>query len=225
MISGYSYESFYIPLILKNATPELFPIDLFVNAGSVFNSFYFGIIGFLSNHINLNILLLIMFLVIVYVTGLAIFHLAMVLFDDKKTAYLSVFLLLIPKSAISLAILGISRGMMEPSVFVAPFLLFAIILFLKKYYWQACLIVAGMFYIQGMESAIVAGMFLFHFLMEIKTLPKRKLLVGVFCLILPVLPMFWKVASGGFFSVFSASEIEQWLSILHIRSWYHLFPF
>ncbi|MBU2529461.1 MAG: hypothetical protein KKD35_00325 [Elusimicrobia bacterium] len=224
ILSGYSYDSYYIPLILKNANPELFPVDLFVNSGSIYNSFYFKVIGFLSRYVELKIILFCLNLMVAYAMGMAIFYLSMVLFENKKVAYLSTILLLILKSAISVAFIGICMGS-EASGFSMPFLLFSIILFLKKYYWQACLIVAAMFYIQGMQASFVAGLFLFHFLMEIKTLPKRKVLVGFFCLIVPILPMFLKVVSGGFFKVFSPMEIEQWLLILHVRSWYHLFPF
>jgi len=224
MLCGYSSDSQYVPLILQKANPQLYPSDLFVNSSYILNSFYFGIMGFLSRYIELNLLFSVLSFMVAYADGLAVFYLTMVLFKNKGTAYLAVFLLLLSKSAISVAGIGITPSM-EPSGVVVPFLLLSIILFLKKYYWQAGLIISAMFYIQGMQASFVAGMFLFHFLMEIKNLDRKKVFLGIVCMILPAVPIFWDVFSGVFSNIYSAQDIKYWWKIIHMRSWYHLFPF
>ncbi|MBI4351142.1 MAG: hypothetical protein HY550_06865 [Elusimicrobia bacterium] len=225
LLCSYLPDSYYIPFVLKAADPSLFANDLFVNSQSVYNSYYFVILGRLSLYVDLGVLLAALHGLFVYAAALSVFALAMTLFKERKTAYLSVLLLLIPKCAVSLALAGINLGAPEPSEFAAPFLLLAIALFLNGAYRTACLLCGFMFYFQGMAALIVSALFCFFFIVRIKKLPLPAVAAAVLFLVLPVLPLAWKMLSAGFFEFAAPGEVARWLEILKLRSWYHVFPF
>lgn len=223
---GYSIEdSYFIPIVLNNANHNLYPTDLLVNSQSIFHSLFFPITGYLLRYIDFKVLFTILCFVTTFAIALSIFHLSLLLFKDKITSYLAVFLLLIGKFGISLTGIGIHQGLFEPSTMVRPFSLFAIYLFLKERYRIACLLTGLMFYIQGVEAFSVSAMFLFYFLVRIKHLPKRQILQSSFLLLLPVLPTAWKLLSSGFLEIPSQEVLHQWLAIIHFRSFWHIFPF
>lgn len=225
LVYSYLPDCYYIPFILKAADPSLFANDLFVNSQSTFNSYYFVLVGWLSRYMDLGVLFAVLHGLIVYAAGLSFFALSMTLFKEKRAAYLSVFLLLIPKSAVSLALAGINIGFPEPSAFVAPFLLLAILLFFKGAYRTASLLCGAMFYFQGMAALIVSVLFCFYFAARIRKLPPGIVAVSVLFLALPVLPLAWKMLSAGFFEFSAPGGVARWLEILRLRSWFHLFPF
>lgn len=225
LVYSYLPDCYYIPFIMKAADPSLFANDLFVNSQSTYNSYYFVLVGWLSRHMDLGVLFAVLHGLIVYAAGLSFFALSMTLFKERKAAYLSVFLLLIPKSAVSLALAGINTGFPEPSAFVAPFLLLAILLFFKGAYRTASLLCGAMFYFQGMEALIVSVLFCFYFAARIKKLPPGTVAVSVLFLALPILPLAWKMLSAGFFEFSAPGDVARWLEILRLRSWFHLFPF
>lgn len=225
LLYAYLPDSYYIPFIRKAADPALFPDDLFVNSQSVYNSYYFVLLGRLSRHLELGVLLGTLHAVFVYAAALSVFALSMTLFNERKTAFLSVLLLLVPKCAVSLALAGINLGAPEPSEFAAPFLLLAIGLFLKRSYRTACLICGAMFYFQGMEALIVSLLFCSFFLARTRELPLPTVAVSALCLVLPVLPLAWKMLSAGFFGLSAPGDVARWLEVLRLRSWFHLFPF
>ena len=223
---GYSIEdSYFIPIILNNANHNLYPTDLLVNSQSVFHSLFFPIAGYLLRYIDFKILFTILYFVTTFAIALSIFHLSLLLFKDKITSYLTVFLLLTLKFGISNTAMGINPGILEPSILAHLFSVFAIYLFLKEKYRIACLITGLIFYIQGVEAFSVSAMFLFYFLLRIKCLPKRQILQSAFLLFLPVLPVLWRLSSSGFFEISLQDVIPQWLAIIHFRSFWHLFPF
>lgn len=222
---GYTLEdSHYIAFTLNNANPHLYPTDLYINQQPYF-SLFIPITGYLSRYINVKFLFTILYLITTFATALAIFHLSLLLFKDKLTSYLAVFLLLISKCGISLTLLGINPGVFEPSLLARPFSLFAIYLFLKKRYRIACLMTGLIFYIQGMEAFSISAMFLLYFLIRIKDLPKLQISQSLFLLFLIVLPAGWKLSSSGFCEIPSQEVLHQWLAILRFRSFWHLFPF
>ncbi|MBL7196673.1 MAG: hypothetical protein ISS47_01090 [Candidatus Omnitrophica bacterium] len=223
---GYSIEnSYYIPIVLNNADPNLYPTDLLVNSQSVYHSLFFSITGYLVRYIDLKLLFTALSFMTTIAIAFSIFYLSLLLFKDKLTAYLAVFLLLISKGGISLTGIGIHQSLFEPSIMVIPFSLFSIYLFLKERYRIACLITGLMFYIHGVEAFSVSIMFLFYFLVKIRNLHKRQILQSIFLLFLPVLLIVWRLLSKVFFEVYSQEVIRQWLAILHFRSFWHLFPF
>lgn len=224
---AYSYfpDSFYISFILKAADPSLFANDLFVNSQSVYNSYYFVLVGWLSRHMDLGVLFAALHGLFVYAGCLSVFYLSMTLFKERLAAYLSVFLLLIPKYAVSLAMAGVNLGAPEPSAFAAPFLLLAMALFFNGAHRTACLLTGFMFYFQGMAALIVSLLFCFHFAFRRKEFALPAVLVPVLFLALPVLPLAWKMLSAGFFGFSAPGDVVRWLEILRLRSWYHLFPF
>jgi len=223
---GYSIEnSYYIPIVLNNVDPNLYPTDLLVNSQSVFHSLFFPITGFLVRYIDLKVLFTILSLLTSIAVAFLIFRLSLLLFKDKITAYLAVFLLLLPKFGFSVTGISIHQSIFEPSIMVLPFSLLAIYLFLKEKYPIACLIVGISFYIHGMEAFSVAVMFAVYFLLKIKEIPKRRILQSILLLVLSILPLALRLLSKGFFETHSREVIQQWLTILHFRSFYHLFPF
>ncbi len=224
LVYSYLPDCYYIPFILKGADPSLFANDLFVNSQSAYNSYYFVLVGWLSRHMDLGVLFAVMHGLIVYAACLSFFALSMTLFKERKAAYLAVFLLLIPKSAVSLALAGMNTGFPEPSAFVAPFLLLAILLFFKGAYRTASLLCGAMFYFQGMEALIVSALFCYYFAARMKKLPPQVVAVSVLLLALPVLPLAWKMLSSGFFEFSAPGDVARWLEILRLRSWFHLFP-
>lgn len=224
LVYSYLPDCYYIPFILKSADPSLFANDLFVNSQSTYNSYYFTLVGWLSRHLDLGVLFAVLHGLIVYAAALSFFALSMTLFKERKAAYLSVFLLLIPKSAVSLALAGINIGFPEPSAFVAPFLLLAILLFFKGAYRTASMLCGAIFYFHGMEALLVSVMFCFYFAARIKKLPPGIVAASVLLLALPVLPLAWKMLSAGFFEFSAPGDVARWLEILRLRSWFHLFP-
>ncbi len=226
LFSPYFFESYYVPLILKAADPKLFPGDLFVGSAGVYKSFFFSLLGAAAKYADLGLLMPVLYALIVCASAVLVFELAMALLGDRKAAFLAVFLLLLPKSAVSVAFAGIDRGAVEPSTFAGVFLLLAVLLFIKGRRTAACLLASSMVYVQGMEAAITAGMFFWSIAAGSRTRPLRETSAAVAALALPALPMIVSAARSGFFgSAPSPEENSLWLGILHARSWYHLFPF
>ncbi|MDP2939659.1 MAG: hypothetical protein Q8O13_06265 [Candidatus Omnitrophota bacterium] len=223
---GYSIESsYYIPIVLNNANHSLYPTDLFVNSQSAYHSLFFLITGFLAQYIDLKIIFTILTFVTTIATGLFIFYLSLLLFKDTITAYLSVFLLLIPKMGMSVTFIGIHQCLFEPSIMVIPFSLLAIYLFLKERYRIACFIVGLMFYIHGIEAFSVAVMFLFYFIIRMRYLPRHRILQAILLLFLPLFFIAPRLFSQNLFDKISADMLKQWLAIMHFRAFWHLFPF
>jgi len=222
--AGY-FKSYYIPFILKNMHPELYMADLFVNSQSVYHTIFFPAVARVLRYFDLGILFAAISVIITFINALLVFRISSLLFKNQTTAFLSVLLLFFGKFGVSLTVMGIlSTGLFEPTMLAKPFFLLAIYLFLKEKYQLACLIVGAMFYIQGLESFFVAAMFLFFMLVRFKQLPHTTVLYSALLLLLPVLPLAWVTLSGNFLDPASGESVKQWLSILHFRSFYHLFP-
>lgn len=127
---GTSIEnSFFIPFVLKNVNPELYPTDLFVNSQSVFHSLFFKIIGYFCKFINWRVLFRILHFAITIGIAILVFSIAEVLFNNKLTSYLTVFLFLVPKIGISLTPFYINSGVFDPSTVARFFSLLSICLY------------------------------------------------------------------------------------------------
>lgn len=224
-------SSYFIPFVLKNANPQLYPTDLFVNSQEAYHSLFFQLMGYFCKFINWEVLFSVLHFLVSFGIALFTFYIAEVLFENKITSYLTVFLFLVGKLGISLTGFGVIPVVFEPSTVARFFSLFSIYLFLKEKYPIACLITGLMFYIQPVEAFSVSAMFMACFLINSVrgnvdiNLTRAQILKSISLLVLSTLPIIWKFLQGEFFEQVSQETVNKWLSIIHFRSFYHYFPF
>lgn len=100
-IHGYKFafsdQEIFIPYLLKESNPSLFPGDELFNQLSAKTSLFYPLYGFLSNFADLETLFFFSFMIFQILFFLAIFRLSYVLTKDKKLAYLSLTLFFLPK--------------------------------------------------------------------------------------------------------------------------------
>lgn len=98
---GYQFavsdQEIFIPYILRWQDPSLFQNDLLFDQPSRFASIFYPLSGFLSKIFDLEIIFFLGFLVFQFFFLLAIYRLTLAIFKNKKIAYLSLPLFVLPK--------------------------------------------------------------------------------------------------------------------------------
>lgn len=228
-ISGYRFgdgdQNSHIPFLLKEVDPHLYPGDNFVELRYYHYSFFwnFFVPILRSNLISIELLFFIVYFFSLYVLYSSFYELILICCDDRRASYAALTSFLIP--LFSFTIFPTHETYLVNRVFVMPFLIFSLVLYLKDHRMAAFGLVGIMYNLHVITASFALIMMGASLLSEWKILGTRKMLLtglSFLALALPVLA--WKFNV----SPLDLSINSHWFSLIsrgalgHI---FHLFSF
>ncbi len=134
-ISGYFYgietHGELLSIIKVKLDPSLFKNDIVTKFIPYYPTYFYSFMAIPSKLFGIEYAYFYVYIITVYLLNVAVFYLAKLLFKNNIVAYLSVLLLIIDKPLFGT---GIKPDYLVPRLFVLPFLVFAMCLFLKEKY-------------------------------------------------------------------------------------------
>jgi hypothetical protein len=228
-INQYQYGTYdheiSVPFLKKFADSSLYPNDFLIAEIPYFYTYFWPAMALIINTFNIEIPTLFFagYFICIYATFLAMYMLAMELFNKKEVAYLSMLFLLF--SVPTLGETHTLESMFITRTVVLPVLLFAIYLFLKERYLFSFLLQGISFIIHPLSTVYVCGMLFIAALFTIKHIGIKRLLQGIGIVILCASPvLIWKALYPAPSLKFFHADPE-WLNLLKLRSAHHVFPF
>lgn len=197
-ISGYHYGTFdqviHIPFLKKLSDPGLYPADPFLNLRYEHYSFFWMM--FIPAY-RAGILEPVMFIVhVLAIYGLVwmFWELTETIFHNNLANLLSLILLIFPH--LGMPGFPIVEFSLLNRTFALPFILAAIILYLRRSYVPAFLLLGVMFNIHAIYAGFAAVMILFDLLLRHSEVGWKNLIKGVALLICGALPVLvWRSGS------------------------------
>jgi hypothetical protein len=219
---GYHFGTFdqavHIPFLKKYADPSLYPGDPFLELRHQHYSYFWFI--FLPFY-RLGVLEPIMFaahVLATYLTFWALWALSDTLFGDPLAALLGLAAFAFPH--VGFAGFPILEFSLLNRTFVLPFLLAAILLFLRARYLLAFLLLGVMYNLHVISVNFVLAMFLFDGLLELRRVGLRNLGLGLFLFVGAALPVLvWKLGD----SSVDLGLRSEWFSTISRGTFYNLF--
>ncbi len=228
-INQYTYGMYNhfisIPFIKCIIDPNLYPNDFLIAEKKYFYTYFNVVFAFLSKslHVSLPVLFFTFYCASLYATLIAVFKIALTLFQEKAVAYFSVILLIFSFS--TLGDIRTVESLFLERTFVLPLLLFAIYSFLhKKFVWSYTL--AGVAFLFHPLSAVyaLAGIFLCS-VFSLKEIGWKRFTVSLVLLIVIISPVLYLKVKNPAPSLALFHPDEEWLDLLRLRSAHHIFPF
>lgn len=213
-IHGYKFafsdQEIFIPYLLKEANPSLFPNDALFNQLSAKTSLFYPLYGQLLKFIDIQDLFFASYLLFQIFFFLAIYRLSFVLLKNKNLAYLSLVLFLLPKFIGGTATSTFDDFFGYRSTGVI-FLIFYLSYLIEGRMTKAAFLVIGGFIFHALS--IIPNFFLFPALLMRKKLKDKKETI----LLLTV-----AVAFISFAAVLIFPKDDLWQSIIQNRDSYVL---
>jgi hypothetical protein len=193
---GYHFGTFdqaiHIPFLKIYADPTLFPNDPFFDMRFQHYSYFWF---FFEPFYKLGVLEVTMAVVHILTTYLAfwgLWTLSKTLFDDALTALLSLVILIVPH--LSFAGFPIFEFSLLNRTFAFPFMVWALVLFLRKRYIAAFALMGVMYNLHALSVNFVLAMVLLACLVEWCSLDWRKLGLSLVIFVVTALPvLIWKM--------------------------------
>ena len=195
-VVGYHFGTFdqavHIPFLKKYADPSLFPGDAFFETRHQHYSFFWLL--FLPFY-KLGVLeagLFIVHVFITYFTYWALWTLSDTLFQNSLAALLGVLAFVIPH--LGFAGFPVFEFSLLNRTFVLPFLLWAMILFLRRRYLLAFALLGLMYNLHVISVNFALAMLLFASLRDLRVVGWRNLLLGMLLFVIAALPVLvWRM--------------------------------
>lgn len=208
-----------LPFIQKIQNPTLYPQDPYIKTLSFFPSIYPYFISYLGRFFSLPLVHVCLYIALKYIMLLVVFNLAQYIFPQRRTGWLACFLFAFSPLTNTHTILGedpLMKTMLYHTSFVGPFMLLALLLFMKRKYVLSFCLVGLMYYFNGLIANFLLVMFALASARDIKPVIRGWV---VFILIwAPWLVWYLSVSklSGNFSTSF----------LVTLQSWYpgHYFP-
>lgn len=231
LLVGYYLGTFdqfaHIPFLKKYVDPALYPSDPFLDLRfqnySFFWWFFAGVywLDVALGNSEPWILASVMFLAHLLTTSMffgIMWELSMELFHDPVAAFLSVLFFIIPD--VSFGVFPVLEFSLLNRTFVLPFLLLAVLMYLRDRRLQAFILVGLCYNLHALSANFAVGMFLLDSVLRLRTVGWRKLVVEVACMLLCASPvLYWKFTNlGG-----SALIDHEWFDIVAMGCLSHLF--
>lgn len=229
LINGYFFESgvwghltYDMPLINIYKDNSLYPNDL-MKAGA---PYYYTILNplnaFLSNYVNVQVLLFGLYFIGNYFTFLMIFYISNLLFNNHTTSLLSVLFFLTGKAA-----LGGQATLfpdMNQRVIAFPLLLLSLYLFLKNRYYLSMIVNGLVVLFHGWYGIFLFSFYLLYFILNYKKIGAFNIAKYLSLFLLFSSPLIiWKLLTQLNNPVFRTPDLL--LRILYAYSGWHMFPF
>jgi len=168
-IYGYGYginanHAQMLPFIHYLNNPLLYQNDVYVQTFSSYPTFYCYLMAYLSKIIPLPVLHFILYLITKYFLLLAVFYLAKHLFSSYRTGLLACFLFALSPLVNLFTLLGedpLMRSYLYQTSLVAPYAVLAILFFLKRKYFISFVLLAFIYYINGLIGTFILILFIF----------------------------------------------------------------
>jgi hypothetical protein len=221
-IIGYHFGTFdqsvHIPFLKKYVDESLFPNDPFLDLRfQHFSYFWF----FFQPFYRLGILEPAMFAVHIlatYLTFFAVWKLSDMLFENAVTNLLAVVALIIPHLGFA-GFPAIEFSLLNRT-FVLPFLLWAIVFFLRRWYLLTFALLGLLYNLHVTSVNFALAMILFACLTESRRVGWRIILAGMAVFVVCALPvLIWKAGK----SPVDLMPRFEWFSIISRGMAYHLF--
>ncbi|HPT24017.1 MAG TPA: hypothetical protein PLN80_05705 [Anaerolineaceae bacterium] len=219
-INGYHYgtfdQVFHIPFLKSLADPQLFPGDPFISLRDYhFSFFWYLLLPFLKIG-KLEIAMFVLHLVTTYLTFWAFWSLTDVLFKNRLANVLCSLALVFPR--IGFPGFQIIEFSLLNRTFAIPFLIGALVLYLKKNYALSFLVIGLMFNIHLVYATFLLAMIGLDLLLSIRRIPVKRVLAALLLFALASLPIFLRksaVAPGLDFSLRPELRDIEALSLLY----------
>jgi len=223
LIRGYKYGvsnhiSYVLPYIYKIQDNSLYSKDFTFNY-TVENSFFFNIIGKLSNFIDLEIVMFILYLIFSFLFILAIYKISYLLFENKYISYIAILLLITTKP-----VLGTDqtfRIITLPITIAIPIILFSLYYFLKNKFIVAFLLLGISFNIHGLSSVYILATFIFYLILKFKSINKKRFLMGLLIFLISITPLLIKASESTKLSLYNADK--EWFNLIKSIDKSHVF--
>lgn len=228
-ISGYRFgdgdQNSHISFLLKEINPDLYPNDYFVELRNYHYSFFWKLLVPIlkTNLVNIEILFFLVYFFSLYVLYLFLYELILVFVGDRKISYIGLIGFLVP--LFSFTIFPTHETYLVNRVFVMPFLVYSLVLFLRGHRFWALTLVGIMYNFHVITATFVLIIIGSSIISERKSLGVRKLLMMGLTFLIPALPVLvWKFNN----SPLDLSVDQYWFSLItrgalgHI---FHLFSF
>ena len=221
---GYHFGTFdqtiHIPFLKKYADPALYPGDPFFDLRfQHYSYFWFLFLPFYRAGV-LEVAMLVTHFLATYLTFWMLWTLADTLFHSPLATLLSTLAFMVPH--IGFAGFPIFEFSLLNRTFVLPFLLLAIVLFLRGRIVWAFALLGVLYNLHVISVQFVLCMFLLHGVLAWRAIGLRRLLAGGGLFVLGALPVLaWKLGSGGTPVDFSARP--EWFDIVARGTLYNLF--
>lgn len=219
---GYHVGTFdqvtHIPFLKKYADPTLFPGDQFLELRSQhYSYFWFLFLPFYQLGL-LEIAMFVAHLLATYASFWALWTLSETLFQNPLSQMLGTLAFAIPHFGFGGWI--VFEFSLLNRTFVFPFLIVAIILFLRQRQIAAFAVLGVMYNLHVISANFVLGMFLFDALFEWKKIGLRNIIAGLVLFALAALPVvLWKLSGPPT----NFSLRPDWLTLVANSSHYNLF--
>lgn len=206
---GTQDQTIHIPFLKIKSDPTLYPGDPFFEMRHQHYSYFWRLfipayrLGYLEEA------MLAAHVLTTYLAFCGLWTLSKTLFDDALTATLSVLLLIPPH--LSFGGFQLFEFSLLNRTFVFPFMLWAIILFLRRRYVWAFVLLGAMYNLHVISVNFVLGMLLFSCLAEWRKVDWLQVVVGMGGFVVAALPvLLWKMSGSGI----DLSLRPEWLDIL-----------
>lgn len=224
-----------LDLVLANAS-DLLPYINFFNNPSLFHddlaqiylpktaSFYYILPALLGKFIDAHVITYGIYILSNTLSVFAIFYLSYYLFRNAIAGFISVFLLM----GVNLSVFAPGNYQpfgcnAFPALFAIPFLIIAIIYFLKEKYYVAFSLGGIMFNFHGSHSIFVLFMFFVYFIMKCKDI-SFKTIFGPFLLFIALAsPLILWIAFSSPIDL-SGTTAQQWIKFITMHHSGHIFP-
>jgi len=193
--TGYHFGTFdqivHIPYLLKGVYPELYPNDDFLNLRFYHYSFFwFAFEPFVRLGV-LEIAVFVVHLLSTYFTFWMAWELSITLFKNPLTALFTQTAFIFPH--LGLPGFTLIEFCLLNRNFVLPFLMLAMVLYLKRRYRLAYLILGLMYNLHAISATFVLAMFLLDSVLRWRQVGWRNMLVGLMLFVIGAWPvLFWK---------------------------------
>ena len=210
---GYHFGTFdqviHIPSLTEFADASFYPGDQFIDLRFQHYS-YFWLLFIPFYHLGvLEISMFVTHLIATYATFWALWALSDVLFHNRLTCIITIVALALPH--MSFGGWTIFEFSLLNRTFVLPFLLWAIVLFLRRHYLLAFALLGLMYNLHALSVNFVLAMFLLDCVLEWRKVGWRTIILGMILFVVAALPvLIWKLSgpAGDW------GEQPEWLSIV-----------
>lgn len=197
---GYLFGTFdqdiHIPYLKQSVDPNLYPGDPFLTLRFFHYSYFWYLF---QPFLRLGILEPVMFavhLLMTYLTFWMLWEFSFTLFKCPLTALVTSVALIFPH--VGLCGYSIFEFSLLNRTFVLPFLLAAMVSYLRRHYWPAFLVLGLMYNLHVLSVAFVLAMLLLDCLLRWRQVGWRNIVLGLILFVIGAAPVFfWKVSHTG----------------------------
>jgi hypothetical protein len=221
---GYYYgtfdQIFHIPFLRKYVDPTLYPREPFFALNAQHYSFFWYLFVPLYRQGILEVAMFVIHLAMMYITFWAVWSLSETLFHRPLVSLMACVSLAFPH--VGFAGFPLLEFSLLNRTFVLPFLLWAMVLYLRRRYVLAYGLLGLMYNLHVISVNFVLAMFLFDSVLQFRRIGLRPLVGGVAAFVVCALPvLLWKAGGGP--TDFSLRP--EWFATIAQGAYYQMFYF